>query len=139
MKFNFGALFGDGNGTQDLELEFVFLKKLPGIRRWRLVWRSTPTTPLAKGESIFFSDSSQAAYERAMAKNAELRRKFAREKADRERAERDKVREKHRQRREAHEDQVGGEHRTGNWWNCPVCNPNKAAQDKERRRKPKDE
>lgn len=132
-----GWIWGGRDESDDILLEFVFLKRLPGIRRWQMVWRTNPLTPWSAGQSKFISGSPKTAYITAMAKNAELAQQYrAGVRLERQR-EVEKRRQARQQRDEAHAAGADtGEHTSGAWWRCPVCNPD---MDKHRRREDDDE
>lgn len=115
----------------DIEFEFVKVEKLPGLRRWRLIWRTNPATPWSSGESRFVSGTGKTIYREAMQKNAELTGLYyERVRAEKEVEKQRRRAAKTRRDEEHRRGDQDGTHTSGHWWNCPVCNPNKHRWDR---------
>jgi hypothetical protein len=106
---------GQQGDLNNIEFEFVRMEKMAGYQRWRLVFRRDPATPWSAADFKFAAGSSHDVYEDAVALN-DRREKERREERD----------EGHRAGLE------DGTHSAGVWWNCPVCNPSRSPEARNR-------
>jgi hypothetical protein len=124
---------GQQGDLNNIEFEFVRMEKMAGYQRWRLVFRRDPATPWSAADFKFAAGSSHDVYEDAVALNDRLAKEFeAGQRLERERA-RQREKERREERDEGHRAGLeDGTHSAGVWWNCPVCNPSRSPEARNR-------
>lgn len=124
---------GQQGDLDNIEFEYVRMEKMAGYQRWRLVYRRDPATPWSAADFTWKAGSSHDVYEEAV----ELNNRLAQEYEAGLRKERERQREREKKAREQRDEghRAGledGTHTSGAWWNCPVCNPNRSAEARNR-------